>query len=385
MIDWLGEANSLQVDMHTHTRFSDGRWELSKLADSALLNGCHAIAITDHAEKGSDAATPTYLHAITEQRQRSRYPLIIAGLEWNIPPYRGREHVNILVHPSLEPQLIAFSQHFRKTNDPGPALQWLSERNNESTILAFYNHPARRDERLEENEEDFLSWTPKGSVIVGFEGGPGHQKKASPGDYKNVLATVDGWDPVVADVGGVWDSLLDAGRDPWGALANSDFHNDRGDYLPCEFSRTHVDTPEMSASGVLRGLKAGAFWGETGAFLQELRLRVGSPDLIFDASPGESFALGDQRVITVEVMLKPELKAKDQTLTIELIGNLASGEPEVIETRAINSNVTTVTTSITNPIVGGDGESGYLRIRVSSEGADGRRFIAYTNHVRVLL
>ncbi|HFB65190.1 MAG TPA: hypothetical protein ENJ60_06575 [Aeromonadales bacterium] len=69
---------------------------------------------------------------------------------------------------------------------------------------------------------------------------------------------MDRWDPVVSEIGGVWDSLLDEGENLWGALATSDFHNHKMDYYPCEFARIHINVPDKSSTGVLKALRAGS-------------------------------------------------------------------------------------------------------------------------------
>ncbi|MDB4476030.1 PHP domain-containing protein [bacterium] len=386
IIDWLAEPIWLNADLHTHTRFSDGGSDVAELADAAASQGCDALAITDHIEKGSAAGTPEYLEAIKTQRLRSRSPLILAGIEWNIPPYGGREHVNILVDPTLEPQLLAFTELFKKHDSASQGLNWLAERRSErAEILAFYDHPSRRDKTVEENRKDYLNWTPDNNVLKGFEGGPGHQKANPRGAYKELFQTDQGWDPVIAKIGGVLDDFLDEGRNPWAALANSDFHNRGGDYLPCEFSRTHIAVPDVSPNGVLQGLAAGTFWGETGAFLRRLEVKVRSPDLIFDASPGESFLLGDQRSIRVAVNVVREAKVGGQPLLIEVIGNLTTGKPVLIAKELLDGDRSNLKLDLDNLESGSDGKSGYIRVRVSSISEGDRRFVAYTNHVRIFL
>ena len=47
---------------------------------------------------------------------------------------------------------------------------------------------------------------------------PGHQRMKEPGDYRRPGLTHDRWDPVVSQIGGVWDQLLDKGEDVWAAI-----------------------------------------------------------------------------------------------------------------------------------------------------------------------
>ena len=95
-----------------------------------------------------------------------------------------------------------------------------------------------------------MRWRLASQRMIGFEGAPGHQRSSTIGSYEKRFETVDRWDPVVANVGGVWDKLLDQGHDIWAALANSDFHNDKLDYSPCAFSRVHLQVPERSQRGI---------------------------------------------------------------------------------------------------------------------------------------
>ena len=107
-------------------------------------------------------------------------------------------------------------------------------------MALLYNHPSRKDDQADENQRDWQQWRDINDLFIGFEGGPGHQRSGTPGAYRAAIKPLDRWDPVVAEIGGGWDQLLDAGHDVWGALASSDFHEDRNDYPPCRFARTMV-------------------------------------------------------------------------------------------------------------------------------------------------
>ena len=382
-VPWALAERWMNVDTHTHTRFSDGALNVAELADSAREHGCHGIAITDHTDEGSATASSDYFAAIAAARAEHDFPYILAGVEWNVPPYAGREHVAVLAHPELEAQLQKFKATF-ETGDAAAGFKWLAEiRRQPHDVVAFYNHPSRKDFEVEENLTDFLNWTKGSDVLIGFEGGPGHQRKSPRGDYFETLSTVDGWDPMVANVGDVWDRLLDVGVDAWGALATSDFHNAGVDFAPCEFSRTHVLVPEVSEQGILMGLRAGAFWGEMGRFLKKLDFRVTSPGLIVPAVPGESFTLGEAPGLRILVDLQRTPEAASQALEISLIGNAASGFPEVIEAQILEAGSDAVVWSIARPTVGADQRSMYLRLRVRSTVADGMQAMAYSNAVRV--
>jgi hypothetical protein len=72
----------------------------------AVSNGCTALAITDHGDLRATAATPDYFAQIETARKQFPDLILFAGLEWNIPPYRGREHVNVLLEPRRSRPLI---------------------------------------------------------------------------------------------------------------------------------------------------------------------------------------------------------------------------------------------------------------------------------------
>ena len=225
----------------------------------------------------------------------------------------------MLAAPAHEKALIEFRQK-HESGDANSAMQWLGQqRQQPHDIVVLYNHPSRKDLDAQENLDDYARWTENNDVLIGFEGGPGHQRGSPRGDYFEKLQTVDGWDPIAATVGGGWDQLLDAGMNPWAALASSDFHSGSGDFAPCEFSRTHVLVPEISENGILMGLRAGAFWAQMGPFLDQLDFSVTSPGLIVPAVPGESFQLGSVRTLNIHVALQRHERAAEQTITVSLI------------------------------------------------------------------
>ncbi|GAH02846.1 unnamed protein product, partial [marine sediment metagenome] len=266
-IPWALIGPSIVMDAHSHTRFSDGKFTVAELAGRAVQHGCDALAITDHGDLSVKGASAEYFQHIREQREINPDLLLFAGLEWNVPPYRGREHINILLHPDDEERVLpGFKKRFDHSGDGEPtvdeALSWLhSHLGNPGPVAAIYNHPSRKDMDVLENLRDMERWRSSSKLIVGFEGAPGHQKQANAGVYNGKIATLDRWDPVVAEVGGVWDMLLDRGVNVWGALATSDFHNDSS-YDPCEFAQTHVQIPEKTYRGVIEGLQAGSFWAQ---------------------------------------------------------------------------------------------------------------------------
>lgn len=385
-IPWTLTGKWVVLDTHTHTKFSDGKYSVDEIVQYAQSNGCDALAITDHSDSGEDAATPEYFSAITAAREQYPNFILFGGIEWNIPPYGGREHVTVLLNPKLEAALLGdFKHQFEKKEAKSEdALRWLSSQlpSHQDAVL-FYNHPSRKDEETQENFTDYLGWTEVNSLFAGFEGGPGHQK--IDGAYRHKLSTVDRWDPVVAEIGGVWDTLLDHGHNVWGALASSDFHNEKGDYHPCEFARTHVQVPEKNPRGVLQALRAGSFWAGHGQILDHLLVVLSAPGLDIPLSPGEVARLESDSTIRISVAVKRGAGADSSPLQIELIGNGRSGHPELLDSKSLPLEKDSIDWTYSNLKDGADGRSVYFRVRVRKILENEPDLLAYSNPIRIVL
>src|SRR5688572_4909968 len=96
-VPWGLIGATVVLDSHTHTTFSDGASSPIDVARAAATNGCGALAITDHGDPNLRAATPQYFDAIDAARTEFPDLIIFAGMEWNVPPYRRREHVTLLL------------------------------------------------------------------------------------------------------------------------------------------------------------------------------------------------------------------------------------------------------------------------------------------------
>jgi len=148
-------------------------------------------------------------------------------------------------------------------------------------------------------------WRSINDVVVGLAGAPGHQGGKPVGSYANGEKPIDRWDPVVARVGDAWDTLLAAGMDVWGAYAPSDFHDNNyeglADYWPCEFAETWIYAPDATSNGVLRGLRAGRFFGDHGRIVRDVELSVSAPGLPRAAGAGEAISVPAGTNVTVEL------------------------------------------------------------------------------------
>ena len=169
------------------------------------------------------------------------------------------------------------------------------------------NHPSRAYDESQEITPNFLEWRKHTKLIVGFEGAPGHQKVD--GSYKGKVALMDRWDPVAAEVGGVWDQLLSRGEDVWAAQANSDFHGTQMDYWPGEFAETWLYVSERTPEGVLKALKAGSFFAAHGHVARNVELKIDAQGLPRPAYPGEMIEVSTGSDLTVA--LKLEIPATD--------------------------------------------------------------------------
>ncbi len=311
----------LIVDTHIHSKFSDGKYEIKTIAEKAANYGCDAIAITDHGDINLNNVTSnTYFDNI--ELASAYYPnlTIIPALEWNIPPFMGREHATVLLpkHANTQRDLTAFRNKFdswgrrdKQLLSAEKALQWLDKYavNNGNKPVVIYNHPNRKGSQTAEIKHNFQLWSSFNNIFIGFSGAPGHQKKrgSNNGSYEYKLKTKHGWDPSVASTGGEWDQLIQQGYNVWAARAPSDFHNLKMDYWPCQFSTTHLYAKSKGQNDILKAFQRGSFWGQHGKYVDSLNFNVITEQT--NASMGEnvSVTFGEN----VEVSLKIQLAKKD--------------------------------------------------------------------------
>lgn len=311
-----------KVDTHIHSKFSDGLFTIDQIAEKANQYGCDAIAITDHGDHNlKNVLSSQYFDAVNNAQAKYNTMTVMAGLEWNIPPFRGREHVTVIL-PKTENQqrnLKVFRDRFdqnkrydKKVLSPKEAFTWLNKYgHDESKIqpLILYNHPSRKNFQQRENEHDFTYWRQFTPLVIGFSGAPGHQREKGQknGSYGQHIKTVNGWDPSVANIGGEWDKLLQKGYKVWAARASSDFHNTQLDYWPCQFSSTHVLSESNEQNDILQAFQSGAYWAQHGNFVKSLAFNVETENTLI--TMGNSAKVNENELIDVQISV--ELNAFD--------------------------------------------------------------------------
>jgi PHP domain len=395
-VPWAGKGLWLKIDTHTHTLFSDGGRTVEDVVSRAKRFGCDLVAITDHADSNLRGQTPEYFDAIDKARDAHPDMIVMAGAEWNIPPWNGEEHATVLVAPKAERMLAEFKRQFddlhRRAHDPSVAaagLQWLAANAVVDGVLPVvtYEHPSRADAHSMENVPDIVGWRAVNDLLIGFSGAPGHQGTKPVGSYAYKEVPMDRWDPAAARIGDAWDTLLRQGLDVWAAYAPSDFHTENlanlADYWPGEFSETWVYAPERSAAGVLRALHAGSFFADHGRIVREVELQVKADGLPRAAGAGETIAVAQDASIVVQLTFQVPPTAwrsgPNHIDLVELIGIDQSGA-KILAQGAPEASGAALTHTVRVPSGGL-----VLRARGFRILETGTRLAFYTNPVRIVV
>ena len=360
----------------------------------AASNGCDVLAITDHADHDLEAATPAYADAIHQARSEHPELLVLAGLEWNVPPYDRDEHATVLVAPGddewrtlaeFKARFDDFEREDHLSTLADDALRWLGDPSRrELQPVVFLNHPSRSRGDSLSVVDDIVQWRTNADLVIGLSGSPGHQRGVPLGAYGGTLSLIDRWDPAVATVGGAWDQLLQQGLDVWGARAPSDAHEAVLDFWPCEFSETWLYAPERTAAGVMEAFRAGSFFAVHGQIASEVELSVEADGLTRPALAGETLTVPAE--MTISASLRFRVPATDwagqpnRIDAVELI-EITQGGATVVASRPPEyaDAAATFVEALTVPVGGL-----VLRARGRRIVPNGPDLMFYTNPIRVV-
>jgi len=146
------------------------------------------------------------------------------------------------------------------------------------------------------------------TVCFGFESMPGHQKDSGRGGYTASAVgggTFGGTGYFSAIIGGLWDSMLSEGRNFW-LFANSDSHNEAGDFYPGEFQKNYTYTDGKTAQNIVDGLRSGNTWVVEGDLIDSLLYKIETI-----GTEKVTGVMGSNMLITKGKSVKITIKARD--------------------------------------------------------------------------
>lgn len=244
----------------------------------------------------------------------------------------------------FDPQDVAswkakYPQRYNQTADDAlKGITWLKDRY-PSSSYALINHPSRNPGKY--TAADFRQMNDIApDIVFAIEGMVGNQMEPDRGGYTSAYIdankpnrTYGGTDYVVAQLGGVWDSLLGEGRKIWN-IADSDSHfeidsnNNSSGYYPGEYAKNYVWRPENSKAGIaglIDNLRAGRSFGVFGDLISALDFRLAG-------SSGQAYmgqelkaAAGDQLTLKIRFKSPPVNNYQRPVAS----GNLGNMTPKV--------------------------------------------------------
>ncbi|MFN2287530.1 MAG: VanZ family protein [Chromatocurvus sp.] len=363
-VPWAWQRADLIADLQTPARTSNGSLEGSDLVTGAVGAGCDILAVTDHSDVAPSGGDKQR-QSIAALRREHPELLLFLGMELELP-YRGGEHMSILLHPEQEAEWLPRLRHDTaelrdpkrgKGSDRERSVLHLVKRIRDAGHPAFliYNHPPRKAPSIDEGLKDLQRWRRAGIRV-----------------------------DAIAAAEGVWDRYLESGKDLWGALASSDFQSGHGDARPCDFSRIHIAAPERSHTGVLQALEAGTFWSDHGQLLEHLSLEVEFDGISRPLFPGErADVFTSNSIALARAALERGKGSMNAPLEVEFISNCVAGQSQVI-TRQLLPGESTAETLIPLQTTEDSDKSCIIRVqvRLNQFGLE-PDLLASTNYVRV--
>lgn len=373
-----GKREWLAGDHHVHSEFSadyepnaadpsavptplfgkDGRYSIQKNAEMAHRFGLSWMVSTDHGGPGHsrinhDIAYPALLVA------RTAVPdlLLFFGMELDTP---AGDHSSLIIPRSdaergqLREIEANWSQREAWPLDPAwdkpermiGALKVMQAQ--PLPPVLFANHPSRSAESETQygryDPGEFRDWNDVApTVAVGMEGAPGHQAGAlhpdgsldpagRRGGYRKI-ATMGGFDPMTARLGGLWDAMLTEGR-RWWITATSDSHRHwregGSDFWPGEYSKTYVKA-RHDYGDVIDGLRKGRIFVATGDLVSQVDVTATGSRTHRSAGLGEDLLARRGDDVTVVIRVRDPKAANGggfdpQLARIDLISGPITGQ-----------------------------------------------------------
>ena len=235
------------------------------------------------------------------------------------------------------------------------ALAWLNT-NHPTTSYLVPAHPERKPQASGGYTiaafRDMNNAAP--TVCFGFESMPGHQKDGGRGGYSSTAVgggTFGGTGYFSAIVGGLWDAMLSEGRNFW-LFANSDCHDEAGDFYPGEYQKNYTYTSGKSAQNIVDGLRSGNTWVVEGDLIDSLIYTVETVDQSrTKAMMGSTLSVNKGKSVKITIKARDPQTANYNTYSsytnpilnhIDVIKGKVTGK---IDPASPNYNVQTVATT----------------------------------------
>jgi hypothetical protein len=183
------------------------------------------------------------------------------------------------------------------------------------TSYVIINHPSRKQLYTAADIRDMNNAAP--GVCFGLEGFPGHQKEPARGGYSSMFytdkdkknldqaksdlaRTYGGADIMLAQVGGLMDSLWGEGRRLW-VFVNSDFHSsaDDADFWPGEYAKTYINVATVTPTAIVAGMRSGNVFIVHGDLINALDFKAAAGDIARTMGQELTAAKGSDVTVTV--------------------------------------------------------------------------------------